>query len=133
MKGRYLVQSGSVEEGLKLLREAAAIAVKDSGLHSWGGGSYQLEVWGEAALRAHRWDEAEEAFHEALAHEHGSILGALGMQVVWEQRGQPERARHYADRAAAIWKDADAGALNRQLERLRKLAADSVSLGGLSK
>jgi hypothetical protein len=117
VKGRYLVQSGNVDEGLKLLREAAAKAVKDSGLHSWGGGSYQLEVWGEAALRARRWDEAEEAFHEALAHEHGSILGALGMQVVWEQRGRPERARHYADRAAAIWKDADAGALNRQLER----------------
>ncbi|HTE17851.1 MAG TPA: tetratricopeptide repeat protein, partial [Armatimonadota bacterium] len=132
VKGRYLVQSGDVDGGLKLLREAAAKAVQDSGLHSWGGGSYQLEVWGEAALRARRWDEAEEAFHEALAHEHGSVLGALGMQVVWEQRGQPDRARHYADRAAAIWKDADAGALSRQLERLRKLGAGSMARGGLS-
>jgi tetratricopeptide (TPR) repeat protein len=123
VKGRYLVMKGEVDEGLKLLREAGAQAVKDSGLHAWGGGSYQLEVWGEAALKARKWDEAEEAFHEALAHEHGSIIGALGMQVVWEQRGRTQMARHYADRAAAIWRRADAGSLDRHLARLRALAA----------
>jgi hypothetical protein len=127
VKGRYLVQSGNVDEGLKLLREAAAKAVKDSGLHAWGGGSYVLEVWGESALRAHRWDEAEEAFLEALAHEHGSIIGALGLQVVAEQRGQADLASHYAARATAIWKDADPDALPRQLERLRKLGAASLA------
>jgi Tfp pilus assembly protein PilF len=121
VKGRYLAQSGQVDEGLTMLREAAAKAVKDSGLHAWGGGSYVLEVWGETALRAHRLDEAEEAFLEALAHEHGSVIGALGMQVVWEQRGNPSMARHFAARAGAIWKDADPGALDRQLQRLRQL------------
>lgn len=133
IKGRYLVQSGKVEEGLKLLREAGAKAVKDPSLHAWGGGSYVLEVWGEAALRAHRWDEAEEAFHEALAHEHGSIIGALGMQVVWEQRARPEMAEHYATRAAAIWKDADEGALERQLQRLRRLATGSAAAAPTAK
>lgn len=127
VKGRYLVQSGDVEAGLKLLREAGAKAVKDSGLHAWGGGSYMLEVWGESALRAHRWDEAEEAYHEALAHEHGSILGALGMQVVWENRGRSDMARHYAERAAAIWKDADRGLLERQLARIRRLAGSPTA------
>jgi tetratricopeptide (TPR) repeat protein len=124
VKGRELVQSGQVDEGLKLLREAAAKAVKDAGLHAWGGGSYMLEVWGETAIRARRWDEAEEAFHEALAHEHGSIVGALGMQVVWEQRGRSDMSRHYAARAAAIWKDADTGSLDRQLNRLRALTEE---------
>ncbi len=128
VQGRYLVQTGRVDDGLKLLREAAAKAVKDTGLHAWGGGSYVLEVWGEAALRAARWDEAEEAYHEALAHEHGSVLGALGMQVVWERRGSPELAQHYERRARDIWKQADAGALERQLERLRKLASGSSGL-----
>lgn len=127
VKGRFLVQTGQAEEGLKLLREAAAQAVKDPGLHAWGGGSYVLEVWGETALRAHRWDEAEEAYHEALAHEHGSILGALGMQVVWERRGDREMADHYAARAAAIWKGADPGMREMHLERLRKLAAGTVA------
>jgi tetratricopeptide (TPR) repeat protein len=131
VKGRYLVQTGETEAGLKLLREAGALAVKDSGLHAWGGGSYMLEVWGEAALRAKRLDEAEEAFHEALAHEHGSILGALGMQVVWEQRGRQEMARHYAERAAAIWRRADPGCLERHLARLRRLAASPVVQSGL--
>jgi tetratricopeptide (TPR) repeat protein len=122
LRGRYLVQTGKPDEGLPLLREAAARAVKDPHLHAWGGGSYVLEVWGEAALRAGRLEEAEEAFHEALAHEHGSILGALGMQVVSEVRNRPELVEHYAARARRIWKDADAGALERQLARLRRLA-----------
>lgn len=131
VQGRYLVQTGTdVDGGLKLLREAGAKAVKDSGLHAWGGGSYVLEVWGETALRARRWDEAEEAFLEALAHEHYSIVGALGMQVVWEARGQQDRARHYAERAAAIWKGADPGYAERHLERLRRMAHVSVAAGG---
>lgn len=78
-------------------------------------------------MHAHRWDDAEEAFLEALAHEHGSIIGALGLQVVAEQRGQSDLAAHYAARATAIWKDADPEALPRQLERLRKLAARSIA------
>ena len=127
VKGRYLVQSGNADEGFKLLKEAATRAVKDNNLHAWGGGSYVLEVWGEAALRTHRWDDAEEAYSEALAHEHGSILGALGLQVVWENRGRSDMAAHYAARAATIWKNADPGVLDRQLERLRKLAAGSVA------
>ena len=126
--GRYLVQSGQVEPGLKLLREAAARAVKDTSLHAWGGGSYLLEVWGETALRAGKLDEAEEAYHEALAHEHGSVLGALGMQVVWERRGNPDLVRHYAARAAAAWKDSDPGALQRQLDRVRSLGAVKAPL-----
>lgn len=129
VQGRFLVQSGKPDEGLKLLQEAAAKAVKDVGLHAWGGGSYVLEVWGEAALRAGRWDDAEEAYHEALAHEHGSLLGALGMQVVWERRGRRDMAEHYAARAAAIWKGADAGALERQRLRLRALAASGTAGG----
>jgi hypothetical protein len=130
VRGRYLVQSGNADEGLKMLREAAAKAVKDYDAHAWGGGSYLLEAWGEAALWAHRWDEAEEAFLEALAHEHGSIVGALGMQVVSERRGQTEQAARYAERARAIWKDADAGALERQLARLRKMATAVVAKAG---
>lgn len=122
-RGRYLVQTGEVEQGLDLLRKAAAKAVKDTGAHAWGGGSYMLEVWGETALRAARLDEAEEAFLEAMAHEHGCIVGALGLEVVSERRKQTDMARHYSNRAATIWKDADKGCLETQLARLRSLGA----------
>ncbi len=122
LKGRWLIQTGQVDEGLKLLKEAAARAVKDVGLHSWGGGAYVMEVWGEAALSVGRYADAEEAYSEALAHEHGSIVAALGMQVLWEKRGRPELAEHYARRAADIWKRADSGALDRQLARIRRIA-----------
>jgi hypothetical protein len=44
------------------------------------------------------------------------------MQVVWEKQGRTDLAQHYAARAAMIWKNADAGALDRQLARLRSLA-----------
>lgn len=123
VKGRWLMQSGQAAEGLKLLEEAAAKVVKDAGAHAWGGGGYLLEVWGETALRAGKLDVAEEAFHEALAHEHGSVLGAIGMQVVWERRGDREMAEHYAARARLAWAGADAGAFERQLARVRALGA----------
>lgn len=126
VKGRLQVQSGQVDEGLKLLREAAAKVVKDSGAHAWGGGSYILEVWGESALRVGRLAEAEEAFLEALAHEHGSVIGAIGLQVVCERRGDRGTAAHYAARAAAIWQGADLGALDRQLARIRELGGPPV-------
>ena len=53
------------------------------------------------------------------------MIGALGMQVVWEQRGDSEMVRHFAERAGVIWHGADAGALDRQLARLRHLATGS--------
>jgi hypothetical protein len=88
-----------------------------------------LVVAGEACLRVHQWGDAEQAFLEALAHEHGSIVAALGLQVVSEQRGDQEMVRHYAARAAKIWKDADAGAPDRQLARLRALAGQPAPSG----
>lgn len=130
VKGRYLVQSGDADGGLKLLNEAAKRAVKDAGMHAWGGGGYMLQVWGEAALRAHRLDEAEEAFLEGMAHEHGNAQSALGLQVVSEQRSRSDVAANYASRAAELWKNADPGLIERHLARLRKLGAAPMSAKG---
>jgi tetratricopeptide (TPR) repeat protein len=118
---RCLIASGKVDEGMNLFQNTAAQAVSDQNLHLFGGGGYFPEVWGEAALRLGRLDAAELAFSEALAHDHGSIVGALGTQVVWERRGNAEMAKQYAALAADIWKRADVGALERQLARLRKM------------
>lgn len=123
VRGRVLVHSGRGEEGLQVLREGAARVVTDYSQHAWGQGSIMLEAWGEAALAAGAWAEAEEAFLEGLAHEHGSVISALGLQVVAEQLGRPELVAHYAARAREIWKRADPGALERELARMRRFAA----------
>jgi hypothetical protein len=118
---RYMIASGQVEQGMQLFKRTAEKSISDGSLHFFGGGGYFPEAWGEEALRLNRLDDAELAFHEALAHEHGSVVAALGMQVVWERRGDLEMASHYAARAADIWKNADPGALQRLLFRMRSL------------
>jgi hypothetical protein len=62
---------------------------------------------------------ADEAFHEALAHDPGSVLGALGMQVVCERQGRSEEIARYAALARRCWSRADEGHLDVELAALR--------------
>ena len=119
---RWLIESGKVDEGFEQFRKTAARSVGDANLHFFGGGGYFPEVYGEEALRHHRLADAEFAFTESLAHDHGSIISALGLQVVAEEQGNKALATAYAERAAEMWKHADAGAIEHQLERLRGFA-----------
>ncbi|MHB2017718.1 MAG: tetratricopeptide repeat protein [Candidatus Xenobia bacterium] len=121
VNARYLIASGHADQGFARFRQTAARAINDDALHAFGGGGYFPEVWGEEALRRGRLDTAVFAFQEALAHDQGSVVGALGMQVVCERRHQVELARSYAAWAARLWRHADPGALSRQLTRLRSL------------
>jgi len=126
LNARWKIANGQVDEGMDLFEKTAWDSVQDGSIHFFGGGGYFPEAWGEQCLRLGRLDDAEFAFHEALAHEHGSIVATLGMQVVWERRNRPDLAKHYADRAAELWKNADKGALDRQLERMRGFATQTV-------
>ena len=110
-QGLLLCQTGAADEGLKLLARAADRSKNDYGHHSWGNGSYLMEVWGTAALRLDRFDQAEEAFLEALAHDPGSVRGALGMQILCEKQGRSEEASRFADLARRCWRKADPGNL----------------------
>ena len=87
--------------------------------HAWGHGAYYMELWGLAALRADKLAVAEEAFLEALAHDAGSVRGALGMQVVCERQHRTEETLRFAELAQRCWRRADAGRLTRELEALR--------------
>ena len=62
-----------------------------------------MESWGTGALAAGKLDTAEEAIHEALAHDPGSVRGALGLQVVCERQGRSEEAARYAALAGRCW------------------------------
>ena len=72
--------TGDADAGLKLLAKAADKTKDDYARHAWGHGAYFMEFWGLGSLRANRLAVAEEAFLEALAHDAGSVCGALGMQ-----------------------------------------------------
>ncbi len=118
-QGLYMCQTGDVDVGLKLLRRVAERSKDDYGHHAWGNGSYFMEAWGLAALRAGREPMAEEALLEALAHDPGSVRAALGLQVLCEHQGRTEEAVRYAALARRCWSRADAGRLESELAALR--------------
>jgi tetratricopeptide (TPR) repeat protein len=112
-------QEGQSEEGLKLLASAVERVKADYSYHQWGNGAYHMEAWGLAALGCHKFDVAEEAFLEALAHDGGCFHAALGMQVMCELLERNEEADRYAEIARRSWRKAAPSDVARELEILR--------------
>jgi tetratricopeptide (TPR) repeat protein len=108
VQGRHLCQTGNGEAGLKMLRKAVDATKNDYSHHSWGNGAVTMEVWGTAALECGNAAEAEEAFQEALAHDTGSVRGALGMWALCERLGRTEEAARYLKVAQRCWGRANA-------------------------
>ena len=94
-QGRYLCQKGDGEAGLKLLRKLVDATKNDYFHHAWGNGAVYMESWGVAALEAGSATDAEEAFQEALAHDAGSVRGALGLWALCDRLGRAEEASRY--------------------------------------
>ena len=118
-QGLYLCQTGAPEVGLKLLRRAVDRSKDDYSHHAWGNGAYYMEAWGAAALQAGRYELAEEALLEALAHDPGSVRAALGLQVLCERLGRDEEARRYAELAHRCWGRAESRSLQAELDAYR--------------
>jgi tetratricopeptide (TPR) repeat protein len=118
--GLLMCATDGGDAGLKLLAKTVERSKNDYYHHSWGNGSYYMEAWGLGALQAGRPDVAEEAFLEALAHDPGSVRGALGLQVLCESQGRGEEAARYADLARRCWRHADPGLLDTELAEVRK-------------
>jgi tetratricopeptide (TPR) repeat protein len=107
VQGLLMCQTGAADEGLKLLQRCVEKTKDDYGHHAWGNGAYYMEQWGSAALACGKYDVAEEAFLEALAHDAGSAKAALGMQVACERTGRPDEAARYAALAKRCWRHAE--------------------------
>ena len=118
-EGLLLCRTGAVEGGLSLLAKLVERSKNDYHHHAWGNGSYYMEVWGQAALQAHKDNVAEEAFLEALAHDPGSVRAALGLQVLCERQGRTEEARRYAELAQRCRRKADPHCLAAELSLIR--------------
>lgn len=120
-QGWLLCQRGEADGGLKLLAKAVAKTKDDYQRHAWGHGAYFMETWGIAALQAGKHDVAEEAFLEALAHDTGSVRGALGMQILCERQGRTEESARFAELAQRFWRRADPGKLDQERLALQHL------------
>jgi tetratricopeptide (TPR) repeat protein len=118
-QGFLLCLQGQRDAGLKLLARAVARTKDDYRHHAWGNGAYYMETWGIAALLSGKYDVAEEAFLESLAHDTGSVRAALGMQVLCERLGRTEEAARFSELAQRCWRRADSGRLQAELESLR--------------
>ena len=113
IQGRVLCRRGEGEAGAKLLRRAVEKTKDDFNHHAWGGGAYHMEAWGFAALEAGLAADAEEAFQEALAHDAGSVRGALGLWALCDRQGRIDEAARYSKLAQRCWARADADLLDR--------------------
>ena len=126
-QGLLMCAQGQGDGGLKLLAKVVERTKNDYRHHAWGNGAVNMEWWGAGALLANQLDVAEEAFLEALAHDSGSVRGALGMQVVCERQGRTEEAARFAELAARCWRRANPSSLAAELAELR--GRDLVSGG----
>ena len=126
VQGRYLCQTGNGEAGLKLLKKCVDATKNDYNHHAWGNGAVLMELWGTAAVECGNTTEAEEAFQEALAHDEGSVRGALGLWAVCERLGRTDEADRYLKLAHRCWARADA----KDFERLKAgFVAKSLKMG----
>ena len=107
VQGRHLCLSGQGEAGLKRLKTAVDATKNDYAHHAWGNGSVLMEAWGIGALEAGDAVQAEEAFLEALAHDAGSVRGALGMWAVCDRLGRGAEAERFLALAQRLWSRAD--------------------------
>jgi Tfp pilus assembly protein PilF len=125
-QGLLLCATGGGDGGVKLLAKTVDKTKNDYGKHAWGHGAYYMETWGLGALRANRLDVAEEAFLEALAHDAGSVRGALGMFVLCERQNRTEEANRFAELAQRCWRKADPGLIQAELEYLRGQGSQAI-------
>jgi Tfp pilus assembly protein PilF len=133
VQGRLLCQTGRPDAGLKLLKRAVDKTKDDFGHHAWGNGASLMEAWGVAALEAGRVADAEEAFQEALAHDAGSVRGALGLWAICRKAGRADEADRFLALAKKCWASADPADFARVQAGLSakadRPAADAVAAG----
>jgi tetratricopeptide (TPR) repeat protein len=129
VQGRLLCQTGQGEAGVRLIRRTIDKTKDDYAHHAWGGGAYYMETWGIAALEAGIADEADEAFQEALAHDAGSVRGALGLWALCSRLGRTDEAERYMKVARRCWARADPHDFERLRDDMARKAQNVPSVG----
>jgi tetratricopeptide (TPR) repeat protein len=107
VQGRLLCQQGDGDAGCQLIRKVVDKTKNDFFHHAWGNGAVYMEWWGISALEGGNAKEAEEAFQEAMAHDAGSVKGALGLFALCERLGRNDEAARYLKVARRCWARAE--------------------------
>ena len=126
VSGRLAAAKGRGQAGVDSLKKAVAKTQNDYSHDAWGGGGYFYEVWGLTALGAGLDAEAEEGLLEALAHDHGSVHAALGLEALCQRQGRAAEASAYRKLADRAWGRADPADLARL--RMRVVARSESAL-----
>ncbi len=129
-RGLLLCHTGQAEAGLELIAKAVSQTKDDYHFHAWGNGAYFMEVWGLAALRCGKFEVAEEALLEALAHDSGSVRSAMGMQALCEKLGRESESKHFAELARRFWKHAEVLSFDQEWSIIRKSVPTAVTAAG---
>jgi len=124
IQGLMLAAQGQFKLAARLLKRAVDKSKNDYSHHAWGNGSYYLEKWGLISLAGKDFEDAEEAFLEALAHDPGSFRSALGLRRICELTGRKEEAKDYSILAEKCWSKADSGLLEKEWDLIRSLVSD---------
>jgi hypothetical protein len=119
-EGGLLCLQGDAKAGLDCLAKLNKRTEYSHREMGWAFGAYYDEIYGTAALRGGQDEVAEEALMHALAHDSGSVRGALGLGHLCERQCRDDEARRFRELAGRIWQKADAGALDAELAYLRK-------------
>lgn len=127
MQGWLYCREGDVEPGLQLLRRTIEKTKDDFSHHAWGLGAILMERWGMCALEGNRMPEAEEAFLEAMAHDPGSVIGALGLEEICRRQGRTSEMNRYRDLANKNWSRAQPSDLMRLRQKIRDLGPEKLA------
>ncbi len=107
LRGQLRMAKGNVDEGIELLKKAAekekAVGYNEPPQY----GRPELEALGYAYIRAHKYEEARDAFRRELKIRPNSGHDLYGIAQSYEAAGQREKAARAYQEFLEAWKDAD--------------------------
>jgi len=122
MQGWLYCVQGDSNPGLELIERTVRKTKDDFSHHSWGLGATLMERWGLCAMATGKTAVAEEAFLEAVAHDPGSVVGAVGLEELCRRQGRTDEMNRYGALADKAWQRAqpsDLAELRRRIAGLK--------------
>ena len=125
MQGWLYCAQGDTQPGLELIQRTVTKTKDDFSHHVWGLGATLMERWGLCALLSGKAALAEEAFLEALAHDSGSVVAAVGLEELCRRQGRTEEMTRYGTLATKAWHRAQPSDLAQLRQKIASLKPET--------